>query len=115
MSWAVKYSWHPPVGAYSRKSDAQREAARMREANKQAGLKGAVKVVKGAHNPSRKVKRETKAERLMRLQRASRKRGVASAAGTLLKKLNPSSNVHAVRVKRLKGGGVSVIPVKVKR
>lgn len=65
-------------------------------------------------NPSRRAgKRETKAERLMRLQRSARKRGLASAAGTLLKKLNPASKVHAVRVKRLKGGGVTITPVKV--
>lgn len=61
----------------------------------------------------KKAKRLTKAERLMKSQRAARRRAVAKAAGTLLKKMNPASKVGAVRVKRLKGGGVSLIPVKV--
>ena len=81
--------------------DARRKAARARKEEKEWRQRG---------NPG---KRETKAERLMRQQRATRKRGVAKAAGELLHKLNPGSRVHAVRVRKLKGGGVSLIPVKV--
>ena len=55
MSWGVKYSWHPPFGAFTRKSDAQAEAKLVRDANRQAGLKGPVKVVKVVvRNPSKR-------------------------------------------------------------
>ncbi len=44
--YGVKFSWHAPIGAYSRRADAMAAAKRMRAANHQAGLKGGVKVVK---------------------------------------------------------------------
>lgn len=47
-AWAVKNGWHPPTGAFSRKSDAAAMARQMRAANQQAGIKGAVKVVRVA-------------------------------------------------------------------
>ena len=80
--------------------DARRKAARARKEEKEW---------RERRNPG---KRETKAERLMRLQRTSRKRAVANAAGNLLKRLNPGTKVHAVKLKRLKGGGVTLTPVK---
>lgn len=61
-----------------------------------------------------KAKRKaTKAERAMKSQRASRKRGVAKAADMLMKKLNPGKRITAVRMKRLADGGVSIMPLKV--
>jgi len=49
---------------------------------------------------------------------AAQKRGAvrrkAVAAARMLRAMNPARKVRAVRLKRLKGGGVSIIPVKVK-
>ena len=58
MAWAVKFSWHAPVGSFQRKVDAQELARQMRDSNEQAGLEGPVKVVKvGASNPSRSTRK----------------------------------------------------------
>ena len=43
-----------------------------------------------------------------------RQQAKAKAAAGMLKAMNPAQKVRAVRVKRLKGGGVSIMPVKVK-
>lgn len=62
--------------------------------------------------PSRK-KNGTKAERAVRSQKASAKRRVALALAKFLKQANPGRKVPAnVRVKRLKGGGFSITPIK---
>lgn len=54
-----------------------------------------------------------KAQRSARAKRAGAKRRKAAAITQFMKKMNPSRKVPAaVRVKRLKGGGFSVTPVK---
>lgn len=76
-AYAVKYSWHEPVGQFSTKKAAQQYAKQMREQNRQAGLSGAVKVIKS--NPAK----------FERCVKAVKKRGgaanayaVCTAAGT---------------------------------
>lgn len=53
MAWAVKNGWHSPYGSFSKKSEAEREARQLREANRQAGINGSVRIVKNPTNPSR--------------------------------------------------------------
>lgn len=55
----------------------------------------------------------TKAQRKQKARTAAKKRGIAKAVKGLLSKVNPGKKVHAVKVRRLKGGGVSIHPVKV--
>ena len=62
----------------------------------------------------RKRKNPSKKQRKAAAHRRSVVRRKAKAAAGMLKAMNPASKVRAVRVKRLKGGGVSIIPVKVK-
>jgi acyl-CoA hydrolase len=115
MSWGVKYSWHEPVGRFSTKSAAQQYAQQMRESNRQAGNRGAVKVVKLRDNPRKKM---TKLQRRLKAHHAARKRAKARAAHALLKQMNPAGTmkkITGVRVRKLKGGGVSVTPVKAQR
>lgn len=88
----ARYEW----GSSSELSDAQLAKFTVRKANPAAKRKG------------------TKAERAMASQRASRKRGLHKAVATLMKKLNPGRKVDAVSITKLKGGGVSVKPVKVR-
>jgi hypothetical protein len=99
-------------GVERTKKEAQRHAAMERQSYPG---KGRVRIKKrrvGFRGNS--ARRETKAERLMRLQRKARKRAAANAAGQFLKKLNPAKAMPgAVRVKRLKGGGVTITPVKI--
>jgi hypothetical protein len=61
MAYAVKFSWHEPVGQFATKRDADEYARQMREANRQAGLSGAVKVIKIKSNPKKSSKRIGKA------------------------------------------------------
>lgn len=56
----------------------------------------------------------TKKQRGARAKRAGAIRRKSNAAKKMLKVMNPASKPKAVRIKRLKGGGVSIIPVKVK-
>lgn len=56
----------------------------------------------------------TKAQRAAKAKRAGAKRRKANAAAAFLRKMNPGKKLPAaVRVKRLKGGGISVTPIKV--
>ena len=56
----------------------------------------------------------TKKQRSNRAKRAGSLRRKANAAKKMLKVMNPASKPKAVRIKRLKGGGVTITPVKVK-
>lgn len=56
----------------------------------------------------------TKKQRSARAKRAGSVRRKATAAAKMLKVMNPASKPKAVRIKRLKGGGVSIVPIKVK-
>ena len=57
--------------------------------------------------------RMTKAQRAARAKRAGAKRRKANAITSFYRKMNPGKSVPDwVRVKRLSGGGFSVIPVK---
>jgi len=59
----------------------------------------------------------TKLQKRIKSARAARKRSIQNAASVLIRRINPglkSGSVH-VKVKRLKGGGISVIPSKVKK
>lgn len=59
----------------------------------------------------------TKLQKRMKAHHAARKRAKTKAAHALLKQMNPAGTmkrISGVRVKRLKGGGVSVTPVKAK-
>ena len=61
-------------------------------------------------------KKGTKLSRKVKAQRAATKRRVANALSKYLKQLNPARKVPtAVRVKKLKGGGVTITPVKAKK
>lgn len=112
MAWGVKYSWHPPTGNFARKSDAQRMAKQMRESNKQAGLSGAVKVVKIGSNPARG---RTKAERAVASQKASAKRRVAVALAKFLRQQNPGAKLAGAKVEKLGGGVIKITPIKMNR
>ena len=58
----------------------------------------------------------TKAQRRAKAKRAGAERRKMNACKVFLKKMNPSRKLPgAVRVKRLKGGGISITPVKVKK
>lgn len=60
----------------------------------------------------------TKAQRRAKARRTGAKRRKALAAKTFLKKMNPArslKNVIGARIKKLKGGGYSVIPVRKKK
>ena len=56
----------------------------------------------------------TKLQRRNKAHTAAKKRAKARAAHHMLKIMNPAGmkNVRAVRVKRLKGGGVTILPIK---
>jgi hypothetical protein len=56
----------------------------------------------------------TRKQKKAKAKTSRRKSLKARAAHALLRIMNPSGvkKIHAVRVKRLKGGGVSVTPVK---
>lgn len=59
------------------------------------------------------TRKGTKAERTVRAQKSAAKRRVAVALAKFLKQANPGRKVPVnVRVKRLKGGGFSITPVK---
>lgn len=58
----------------------------------------------------------TKAQRKTRAKRAGAKRRKANAVKAFMRKMNPGKKAPvAVRVKRLKGGGISVTPLKMNR
>jgi hypothetical protein len=96
------------VGQFSRKSDAKEMARQMREANRQADIRGAVKVVKS--NPCRK--NPTKAQKREKTRKASVQRRVASALAKFLKQANPAMKTAGASVTRLKGGGFTIRPIK---
>ena len=56
----------------------------------------------------------TKHQKRIKAHNAAKKRAKGRAAMQMLRVMNPASakKVGAVRVKRLKGGGVSIIPIK---
>ena len=54
----------------------------------------------------------TKLQKRVKAHNAARKRGIAKSAGALLKRLNPAKRITEFRVRRLKGGGVTVVPLK---
>jgi hypothetical protein len=57
----------------------------------------------------------TKHQKRVKAHSAARKRAKGRAAMHMLRVMNPGKKkVGAVRVKRLKGGGVSIIPIKTK-
>jgi hypothetical protein len=59
----------------------------------------------------------TKKQRKAKAARTAKKRGLAKAASALMKKINPAvvRTSSGFRTKRLKGGGVSIIPLKIRR
>lgn len=58
----------------------------------------------------------TKAQRSAKAKRAGAKRRKANAAAAFLRRMNPGKKLPAaVRVKRLKDGGISVTPIKLNR
>lgn len=58
----------------------------------------------------------TKAQRKSRAKRAGAVRRKANAVKAFMRKMNPGKKAPvAVRVKRLKGGGISVTPLKMNR
>ncbi len=91
------------------------------------GYRGAVNFINGRYrvvlgkdsfmNPSPRKRRLTKKEKKVRAARTAKRSRVAKAAVALVKKVNPGviKRTQGFRVKRLKGGGVSVIPVKIRR
>ncbi len=56
----------------------------------------------------------TKTQRRARAKRSGLIRRKARAAAKLLKIMNPSQKVNAVRLRRLHGGGITIIPIKIK-
>jgi hypothetical protein len=54
----------------------------------------------------------TKKQRRAKGRTAARKRGIVGAVKTLLKKVNPSARISGARVVKLKGGGVTIRPIK---
>jgi hypothetical protein len=59
--------------------------------------------------------RQTKKARRAKARTASKKRGIAAAVKSLLKKTNPSARITGARVARLKGGGLTIKPIKANR
>ena len=108
MTYSVKNGWHPPVGQFTRKSDATQLAKQMRDANKQAGIRGAVKVVRS--NPGRK--NPTKAQKREKTRKVSAKRRVAVALAKFLKHANPAMKTAGASIQRLKGGVIKITPIK---
>lgn len=72
--------------------------------------------IAGILRPSRKKNsaRLTKKQRSARAKRAGAIRRKVKAVAQFMKKINPGRKVNAVRLKRLKGGGVTIIPIKIK-
>ena len=56
--------------------------------------------------------RMTKTQRKAKARTSARKRGIVGAVKTLLKKLNPSARISGARVVKLKGGGLTIRPIK---
>jgi hypothetical protein len=54
----------------------------------------------------------TKKQRRAKGRTVARKRGIVGAVKTLLKKVNPSARISGARVVKLKGGGVTIRPIK---
>ena len=107
MSWGVKYSWHEPVGIFDRKQDAEVLARQMREANRQAGLTGSVKVIKTQPRPN-----PSKVERAVASQKAAVRRRVAVALAKYLKQQNPGVKLAGAQIEHLKGGVLKITPIK---
>jgi hypothetical protein len=97
MAWAVKYSWHEPVGSFSTKKAAQEYAKLMRAAGNHP-----VKVIRV--NPSKKRRKKKK----------SATKRIGAALTRFLKRQNPAKmkGVTRVRVRKLKGGGISIKPAR---
>jgi hypothetical protein len=87
-------------------------ARQMRDANKQAGVRGAVKVVRS--NPSRKAN-PTKAQKREKAKKVSAKRRVAVALAKFLKQANPAGKYAGATMRRNKGGSITIVPIKVRR
>lgn len=66
----------------------------------------------GRYDAIRQAKKSNPAR--ARAKRAGSLRRKANAAKKMLKVMNPASKPKAVRIRRLKGGGVTITPVKVK-
>ena len=56
--------------------------------------------------------RMTKTQRKAKARTSARKRGIVGAVKTLLKKVNPSARISGARVVKLKGGGLTIRPIK---
>jgi hypothetical protein len=54
----------------------------------------------------------TKTQRKAKARTSARKRGIVGAVKTLLKKVNPSARISGARVVKLKGGGLTIRPIK---
>ena len=54
----------------------------------------------------------TKTKRRAKARTTARKRGIVGAVKTLLKKVNPSVRISGARVVKLKGGGLTIRPIK---
>jgi hypothetical protein len=110
MSWSVKNGWHPPVGQFARKGDAQEMARQMRDANRQAGIRGAVKVVKtGTGNPSRRM---TKTQRRANASRRSKQRRVAASLKKFLSTVAPAKRFSGAALRKNPGGSITITPLK---
>jgi len=57
----------------------------------------------------------TKTQRRVRAASSAKKRGILKAVRTLLKKTNPSAKITGARVAKLKGGGLTIRPIKANR
>lgn len=54
----------------------------------------------------------TKAQKRARAAKSSKQRGIVKAVRALLKKTNPSAKISGARVVKLKGGGLTIRPIK---
>jgi len=54
----------------------------------------------------------TKAQRKARARRAGASRRKANAVKSFWKKMNPGRKTKEVRMRRLRGGGISITPIK---
>lgn len=54
----------------------------------------------------------TKAQKRAKARTAAKKRGLVQAVHALVKKLNPTAAISGARVVKLKGGGLTIRPIK---
>ncbi len=57
----------------------------------------------------------TKAQKSAKAARSRKRTGIMKAVRSLLKKTNPSAAITGARVARLKGGGLTIKPIKANR